>query len=512
MEQATYYPYLFMFMALVFPLLIKLKKRAGNSVRLPPGPWQLPVIGSLHHLLGKPLVHRALADLARRLGAPPLMYLKLGEVPVVVATSPDAAHEIMRAQDVTFATRPWSTTMKIMMADGYGLGFAPYGEQWRQLRKISVLELLSARRVQSFRRVREEEVARLVAAVAATPPGEPANLSERVAVAIADSTVRALIGDRFGRREEFLETIEEESKLTSGFNLSDLFPSWSWLVNFVSGTARRSHAMHKKSIELMEHAIGQHEEMRATMAANGKVVEEDDLVGVLLRIQKEAGLSVPLTNGTIKATIFDLFGAGSKTAAITLQWAMSELIRSPNVMKKVQAELRNILDGKPKVTEDDLSEMKYLKLVIKETLRLHPPAPLLIPRESRESCKILGYDVPKGTTVLVNAWAIGRDPKYWEDADEFKPERFESSAVDFRGMNFEYIPFGAGRRICPGILFAQANMELVLAALLYHFDWKVKSGLEPSELDMTEEMGLTIRRKNDLRLYPIVRVPPQFTQ
>lgn len=181
-------------------------------------------------------------------------------------------------------------------------------------------------------------------------------------------------------------------------------------------------------------------------------------------------------------------------------------------MKKVQAELRNILDGKPKVTEDDLSEMKYLKLVIKETLRLHPPAPLLIPRESRESCKILGYDVPKGTTVLVNAWAIGRDPKYWEDADEFKPERFESSAVDFRGMNFEYIPFGAERRICPGILFAQANMELVLAALLYHFDWKVKSGLEPSELDMTEEMGLTIRRKNDLRLYPIVRVPPQFTQ
>ncbi|RLN24109.1 premnaspirodiene oxygenase-like [Panicum miliaceum] len=489
-------------------LLLKLKKRADNGVRLPPGPWQLPVIGSLRHLLGKPLVHRALADLARRLDAP-LMYLRLGEVPIVVATSPGAAHEIMRTHDATFATRPWSTTMRIMMADEYGLGFAPYGEQWRQLRKISVLELLSARRVQSFRHVREEEAARLVAAVAATPPGEPADVSERIAVAIADSTVRALIGDRFGRREEFLETIEEESKLTSGFNLSDLFPSSSWLVNLVSGTARRSHAMHRKSIELMEHAIKQHDELRAAMAAKGRVVEEDDLVGVLLRIQKEGGLNVPLTTGTIKAAIFDLFGAGSKTSAITLQWAMSELIRNPNAMKKAQAEVRSILNGKPKVTEDDLGEMKYLKLIIKETLRLHPPAPLLIPRESMESCKILGYDVPKGTTVLVNAWAIGRDPRFWEDADEFKPERFESIAVDYRGTDFEYIPFGAGRRICPGIQFAQANMELVLAALLYHFDWKVASGSKPGELDMAEEMGLTIRRKNNLLLYPIVRVPLQ---
>nr|CAB3476004.1 unnamed protein product [Digitaria exilis] len=401
MEQTTHNNNLFMFMAvLFFPLLllIKLRKRAGNinnGVRLPPSPTQLPVIGSLHHLAGNPFVHRALADLARELDTP-LMYLKLGEVPVVVATSPNAAHEIMRTHDVTFATRPWSSTMKILMADGYGLGFAPYGDHWRQLRKIS----------------------------------------------------------------------------------------------------------------LMEHAIKQHEEARATMAASGKVAEEGDLVDVLLRIQREGGINVPLTNGTIKALIFDLFGAGSKTAAITLQWAMSELIRHPEMMKKAQDEVSNILNGKPRVTEDDLGEMKYLKLVIKETLRLHPAAPLLIPREARETCKVLGYDVPKGTRVLVNAWAIGRDPKYWDDAEEFKPERFESGAVDYKGMNFEYIPFGAGRRICPGILFAQANMELVLASLLYHFDWKVEAGLEPTELDMTEQMGLTIKRKNDLRLYPIVRVPP----
>jgi cytochrome P450 len=204
-----------------------------------------------------------------------------------------------------------------------------------------------------------------------------------------------------------------------------------------------------------------------------------------------------------------LFSAGSETSATTLEWAMAELMRNPDVMKKAQAELRDNLNGKPKVTEDDLVQMKYLKLIIKETLRLHPAAPLLLPREARESCKILGYDVPKGTTVFVNAWAIGRDPKYWDDAEEFKPERFECGTIDFKGMDFEYIPFGAGRRICPGMVFAQSNIELAPAALLYHFDWKLKEGMKPSELDMIEDIGITVRKKNDLLLHPIIRVPHQ---
>ncbi|CAD6251625.1 unnamed protein product [Miscanthus lutarioriparius] len=315
-----------------------------------------------------------------------------------------------------------------------------------------------------------------------------------------------MIGDRFSRRDEFLVSLEEGLKLLPGFNLGDLFPS-SPFVSFLSGTARRAHANHRKNSELMGCAIKQHEERRAAAVANGAVQEEEDLVDVLLRIQKEGGLDMPLTMGMIKAVILDLFIAGSETSATTLEWAMSELMRYPDVMKKAQAELRDNLNCKTKVTEDDLVQMKYLKLIIKETLRLHPAAPLLLPREARESCKILGYDVPKGTTVLVNAWAIGRDPKYWNDAEEFKPERFECSKIDFKGMDFEYIPFGAGRRICPGMVFAQSNIELALAALLYHFDWKLEEELKPSELDMTEDIGLTVGKKNDLLLHPMLRVP-----
>ena len=181
---------------------------------------------------------------------------------------------------------------------------------------------------------------------------------------------------------------------------------------------------------------------------------------------------------------------------------MSELVKNPRVMERAQAEVRSVFDGKGCVDEANLHELKYLKSVIKETLRLHSPVPLLLPRECSERCEINGYEIPAKTKVIVNAWGIGRDPKYWIEAEKFYPGRFLDGSIDYKGADFQYIPFGAGRRICPGITFGIANVELTLANLLFHFDWKLPNGDKPEELDMTESFGLSIRRKHDLHLIP----------
>ena len=174
---------------------------------------------------------------------------------------------------------------------------------------------------------------------------------------------------------------------------------------------------------------------------------------------------------------------------------MSELVKNPRVLHKAQAEVRETFRGQEKLTEDDMVKLSYLHLVIKEALRLHAPVPFLLPRECRQTCQVMGYDVPKGAKVFVNVWAIARDSKFWGDGEAFRPERFDGSSVDFRGNDFEFVPFGAGRRICPGITHGLANMELVLASLLYHFDWEL-----PGDLDMTEAFGITLRRKSKLML------------
>jgi cytochrome P450 len=184
---------------------------------------------------------------------------------------------------------------------------------------------------------------------------------------------------------------------------------------------------------------------------------------------------------------------------------MSEMVKNPKVMEKAQSEVRRVFDKKGFVDETEFHQLIYLKSVIKETMRLHPSLPLLLPRESRERCKINGYEIPAKTRILVNAWAIGRNPRYWIEADSFKPERFVNSLIDFKGTNFEFIPFGAGRRMCPGMTFALPNVELPLAQLLYHFDWKLPNGMKNEELDMAESFGITVGRKHDLCLIPITR-------
>ncbi|XP_047076493.1 desmethyl-deoxy-podophyllotoxin synthase-like [Lolium rigidum] len=501
-------PSFYLFLLVVILPLVYLafsRRRSGSGQRLPPSPWALPVIGHLHHLAGA-LPHRALRDLARRHG--PLMLLRFGEVPVVVASSPDAAREIMKTHDVAFATRPVGPMLRRVFQGAEGLVFAPYGDAWRQLRKICTVEILSSRRVQSFRAVREDELGRLLRSVASEAEARPVvNLSARIAAFVADSSVRAIIGCRNADRDAFLRILEDGMKVVPGMSLPDIFPSSriAMRLSRVPGMLQRGRSA---MLGFVDTIIKERQENIAAAAAGE---EHEDLLDVLLRLQKEMGSQYPLTTLNIKTVIIDLFVAGSETSSTMLQWAMAELMRNPTVMRRAQEEVRRELAGHDRVTEDSLRNLHYMRLVIKETLRLHPAAPLLVPRECRSPCEVLGFDVPQGAMVLVNAWAIGRDPAHWDAPEEFVPERFEerggSAGRDFKGTDFEFVPFGAGRRMCPGMAFGLAHIELALAALLFHFDWDLPEGMVREELDMTEAAGITARLRSDLLVVAVPRAP-----
>jgi len=295
-ELQSSYHYLFLAAILLLPLLAVKLWRRNHGHKPPPGPWQLPLIGSLHHLVGA-LPHRAMRDLARRHG--PLMLLRLGELPVVVASSPDAAREVMRTHDAAFATRPRTATIRELTRNGLGVAFAPHGEHWRQLRKLCVTELLSARRVRSLRGGREAEAASLVASVASSSSSsKPVNVSALLATYVTDAVVRAVVSGQIRDRDAFLEKLDEGVRVAAGFSLADVFPS-SRLARAFSGAARAAEAHHREMTRLMDGVIEEHQEKRAAGAGN----DEEDLLDVLLRIQKDGGLQVPLDMGTISAVI-----------------------------------------------------------------------------------------------------------------------------------------------------------------------------------------------------------------
>ena len=198
--------------------------------------------------------------------------------------------------------------------------------------------------------------------------------------------------------------------------------------------------------------------------------------------------------------------ASMDTSATMIEWALSELIKHPPMMKKVINELEKVVGMERMVEESDLESLEYLNMVVKETLRLHPVAPLLIPHESMEDCTVDGFHIPQKSRVIVNVWAIGRDPNAWTDADKFLPERFMESDIDFRGQHFQFIPFGSGRRGCPGMQLGLTVVRLVLAQLVHCFDWELPDNMLPSELDMTEEFGITLPRAKHLVAIPTCRL------
>ncbi|CAN1228763.1 Cytochrome P450 71D6 [Linum grandiflorum] len=408
----------FSLIILTLIIFFRNKKSKSSPLNLPPGPWKLPLIGNLHQLIGHQ-PHRRLKDLAHKHG-PDIMLMQLGELPYVVISSPEAAEQVMKTHDVAFASRPFFLATTIIFYNNKSIGFAPYEEHWRQMRKICVLELFSSKRVLSFRPIREQEVSNFIQRLShKATTGEPVNLSAMTSTVTGSVTSRAA----FGR------------------------------------------------------------------------VQEEDLVDVLLNMQENHELGVPMTMDVIKAVTLELFLAGIETSSTTIEWTMSEMIRHPRVLNKAQEEVRQVFGKNGDVKEDSLHQLKYLDTIIAETLA---------PREGREHVVLNGRDIPTKTRVIVNAWAINRDPRYWEDAEKFYPERFVDCSTDYKGNDFQFIPFGAGRRMCPGMSFGMAVVKLTLANLLFHFDWKLPSNMKPESLDMTENFGISLRKKYALHLIPIL--------
>jgi cytochrome P450 len=186
-----------------------------------------------------------------------------------------------------------------------------------------------------------------------------------------------------------------------------------------------------------------------------------------------------------------------------MEWAMAELLCNPEALSKAKLELKQVIGEGHPVEESDISRLPYLQAILKETLRLHPSTPLLLPRKAGADVEIYGYIIPKGAQVLVNAWAIGRDPTLWENANLFMPDRFLESEIDVKGRNFEIIPFGSGRRICPGLPLAIRVLHLMLGSLIHTFDWKLENGVNCEDMNMEEKFGITLQRAHPLRAVPI---------
>lgn len=384
-----------------------------------------------------------------------------------------------------------------------GMAFSEYGPSWRNMRKLCTLQLLSTSKVDMFGPIRREELVEAVEWIKkAAAAREVVDVSEKVGEVIEDMIYRMLLGRKRDDRFDLKRIVQETLSLAGAFNIADFLPLFRPFD--IQGIRKRLVKNCKEVDDMLETVMKEHEE--AAAAAHHKK-EHKDIVDILLSCLQDSHYDDdqnPVKDrSNVKALLLDLFSGAIDTSITVSLWAFSELLKNPRVMKKLQHELTNIIGKTRLVEEVDLPRLTYLDMVIKETLRLHPVAPLLLPRVSTEDITVNGYYIKKRSRVIVNAWAIGRDPKVWSDNVEmFYPERFMNSNIDLRGNDFELIPFGSGRRRCPGMQLGLVAVKFVIAQLMHCFNWELPCGVSPDELDMTEKFGLLTPRANHLLAVP----------
>ncbi|XP_019196630.1 PREDICTED: cytochrome P450 83B1-like [Ipomoea nil] len=464
----------------------------------PPGPPGLPIIGNLHQFQSAEL-HVFLWKLSKKYGS--LMRMKLGYREAVVISSATMAKEALKTQDLAFSSRPSFIGQQRLSYSGLDIACSPYNDYWREMKKISVLHLFSLRRVKQFQPIREDEVSQMINRISKLAISyQQVNLSEIMMSLTSNIICRSAFGLRYDEegqeKRRFHKLLNEaQAMLVGGSLLADFFPLFGWIDKLTGKLARLERAF-KGLDSFYQELIDKHLHPNRPNSMNG------DIIDILLGLMEENSSLVNLTWDHIKAVLMNVFVGGTDTSAVVIIWAMTALMKDPRVMNKVQKEIRELIGEKAgKVYEDDIKQLPYFRAVIKETLRLYTPIPLLVTREIISKCTIDEYEIKPKMIVVINAWAIARDPEYWKAPEEFYPERFLDCNIDYKGQNFELIPFGAGRRMCPGMALGLVVAELALANLLYAFDWELPSWMKKEDIDTESLPGLAMHKKNHLCLF-----------
>ncbi|XP_062145830.1 geraniol 8-hydroxylase-like [Alnus glutinosa] len=485
----------------LFWILIKafhiIPRSKATHSKLPPGPKPFPVIGNLLELGDKP--HRSLTKLAKLHG--PIMTLKLGRVTTIVISSADMAKEVLQTHDQILSNRTVPDAVRVHEHDKFGLPWIPVSSQWRNLRKICNGQLFSNTALDANQDIRRKKVQELLAETRQSSlSGEAVNIGRaafKTTLNMLSNTILSvdLADPNSEVAKKFKEIVWNIMKEVGKPNIADYFPVLHKLDP--QGIRQRLTVNFGKMTDLFAHMIRERMQLRKVSG----FVTNSDMLDTLLNFSEEN--SEKLDKTLMEHFFLDLFAAGTDTTSATLEWAMAELLRNPRALSKAKLELEQVIGEGHPVEEWDISRLPYLQAIVKETFRLHPSVPLLLPRKAEADVEINGYIIPKGAQVLVNAWAIGRDSSLWENANSFMPERFLGSDVDVKGRNFELIPFGSGRRICPGLPLAIRVLHSMLGSLIHTFDWKLEDGVKREDMNMEEKFGITLQRAHPLRAVPI---------
>ncbi|CAI0470724.1 unnamed protein product [Linum tenue] len=442
------------FITTVVVILLTRNHSSRSNLPPPPGPKPWPIIGNLN-LIG-PLPHRSLHSLSSHYG--PIMRLRFGSHHVLVGSSADVA---------------------------------------KSARRMCAAELFSGKRLDSYEYIRREEVRRFVGSLFGSS-GDPVEVKDRLLDLSLNVISRMVLGENHnaaaGGDEDLKEILEEAMLLNGVLDIGDSIPWLAWLD--LQGYRRRMKAVAGRIDGFLERVLDEHDlKRRGEGGGGGGGKKKKDMVDVLLELADDPDLEVKMDRRRVKA--FTL----TESSAVTVEWAISELLKHPKIFTKAAEELDRVVGKDRWVEENDIPNLPYINAIVKETMRLHPVAPLLVPRMAREDVELFGYHIAKGTRVFVNVWTIGRDPNIWDAPEEFWPERFIGKDIDVKGHDFELLPFGAGRRMCPGYPLGIKVIQVSLANLLHGFKWELPSGMKREELNMDEIFGLSTPRK-----FPLVAV------